>query len=85
MVAGGAILFGVNGNISTLLFNDGVTPLTLISFRMLIGGLCLLTVMLFWQRSALKAPRQVHVPKVICPALSTNSHARRAARNRLFR
>jgi inner membrane transporter RhtA len=58
MVAGGAILFGVNGNISTLLFNDGVTPLTLISFRMLIGGVCLLAVMLFWQRGALKAPRR---------------------------
>ncbi len=58
MVAGGAILFGVNGNISTLLFNDGVTPLTLISFRMLIGGVCLLAVMLFWQRRALKAPRR---------------------------
>src|SRR5581483_9929894 len=58
MVAGGAILFGVNGNISTLLFNDGVTPLTLISFRMLIGGVCLLAVMLFWQRKALKAPRR---------------------------
>ncbi|HKV58469.1 MAG TPA: EamA family transporter [Ktedonobacteraceae bacterium] len=58
MVAGGAILFGVNGNISTLLFNDGVTPLTLISFRMLIGGMCLVAVMLFWQRKALKAPRR---------------------------
>jgi drug/metabolite transporter (DMT)-like permease len=58
MVAGGAILFGVNGNISTLLFNDGVTPLTLISFRMLIGGICLLAVMLTWQRRALKAPRR---------------------------
>jgi len=58
MVACGAILFGINGNISTLLFNDGVTPLTLISFRMLIGGVCLLVVMLFWQRSALKAPRR---------------------------
>lgn len=58
MVAGGAILFGVNGNISTLLFNDGVTPLTLISFRMLIGGLCLLAVMITWQRKALKAPRR---------------------------
>jgi drug/metabolite transporter (DMT)-like permease len=58
MVAGGAILFGVNGNISTLLFNDGVTPLTLISFRMLIGGICLLAVMIFWQRGALEAPRR---------------------------
>ncbi len=58
MVAGGAILFGVNGNISTLLFNDGVTPLTLISFRMLIGGLCLLTAMLLWQRKALKVARR---------------------------
>ena len=58
MVACGAILFAVNGNISTLLFNDGVTPLTLISFRMLIGGVCLLAVMLLWQRSAFKAPRR---------------------------
>ncbi len=58
MVAGGAILFGINGNISTLLFNDGITPLTLISFRMLIGGICLLGVMLLWQRRALKAPRR---------------------------
>ena len=58
MVAGGAIFFGINGNISTLLFNDGVTPLTLISFRMLIGGVCLLVVMLLWQRSALKTPRR---------------------------
>jgi drug/metabolite transporter (DMT)-like permease len=58
MVAGGAILFGVNGNISTLLFNNGVTPLTLISFRMLIGGICLLAVMILWQRKALKVPRR---------------------------
>ncbi len=58
MVAGGAILFAINGNISTLLFNDGITPLTLISFRMLIGGVCLLAVMIIWQRKALKAPRR---------------------------
>jgi len=58
MVAGGAILFGVNGNISTLLFNNGVTPLTLISFRMLIGGICLLAAMILWQRKALQAPRR---------------------------
>jgi inner membrane transporter RhtA len=58
MVAGGAILFGVNGNISTLLFNNGVTPLTLISFRTLIGGICLLAAMILWQRTALKAPRR---------------------------
>jgi drug/metabolite transporter (DMT)-like permease len=58
MVAGGAILFAINGNISTLLFNDGMTPLTLISFRMLIGGVCLLAVMIIWQRKALKAPRR---------------------------
>lgn len=64
MVASGAILFGVNGNVSTLLFNDGVTPLTLISFRMLIGGICLLAVMLFWQRRALKASRR-HWARII--------------------
>jgi len=58
MVAGGAILFGVNGNISTLLFNNGVTPVTLISFRMLIGGICLLAAMILWQRKALQAPRR---------------------------
>lgn len=58
MVAGGAILFAINGNISTLLFNDGITPLTLISFRMLIGSVCLLAVMITWQRKSLKAPHR---------------------------
>ncbi len=58
MVMVGAVLFGVNGNISRLLFNDGITPLTLIGFRMLIGGVSLFIVLLIWQRKGLKVQRR---------------------------
>jgi drug/metabolite transporter (DMT)-like permease len=49
-----AILLGLNGNFSRLLFDDGVSPLTLLELRMLIGGLGLLIVLLIWDRRALK-------------------------------
>ena len=49
-----AILFGLNGNFSRLLFDDGVSPITLLELRMLIGGLGLLIVLLVWDRRALK-------------------------------
>lgn len=58
MVSTAAILFGLNGNISRLLFDDGVSPLTLIEFRMLIGGICLVTVLGIWQRKGLKVQRR---------------------------
>lgn len=58
MVMSGSALFGFNGNLSRLLFDDGVSPLTLVEFRMLIGGVCLLLVLLVGQRQALKLPRR---------------------------
>lgn len=58
MVMSAAILFGFNGNLSRILFNNGVTPITLVEFRMLIGGACLLIVLLGWRRRELKLPRR---------------------------
>jgi inner membrane transporter RhtA len=56
MVVCSALLFGLNGYFSRLLFDSGITPITLVEFRMLIGGACLTFVLLFWKRSALKLP-----------------------------
>ena len=53
MVMTAALLFGFNGNLSRLLFDGGITPITLVQFRMLIGGGCLLLVLLAGQRKAL--------------------------------
>ncbi|MGZ6383962.1 MAG: EamA family transporter [Ktedonobacteraceae bacterium] len=58
MVMTAAILFGLNGSLSRLLFDDGITPLTLIEFRMLIGGLCLMSVLVIGQRKGLKVKRR---------------------------
>ncbi len=58
MILTAAALFGFNGNLSRLLFDQGVTPVTLVQFRMLIGGLCLLFVMLTAWRGGLKLPRR---------------------------
>jgi len=58
MVMTAAVLFGLNGSLSRLLFDDGITPLTLIEFRMLIGGLCLMTVLVIGQRKGLKVQRR---------------------------
>jgi len=58
MVITAAILFGVNGNISRLLFDDGISPLTLIEFRMLIGGICLMTILIIGQRKGLRVQRR---------------------------
>lgn len=58
MVMAAAVLFGLNGSISRLLFNDGITPLTLIEFRMLIGGGCLMLVLFIGQRKRLKVQRR---------------------------
>lgn len=58
MVMTAAVLFGLNGSISRLLFDDGITPLTLIEFRMLIGGLCLLLILIIGQRKGLKVQRR---------------------------
>jgi len=58
MVMTAAVLFGLNGSISRLLFDDGITPLTLIEFRMLIGGVCLMTLLIIGQRKGLKVQRR---------------------------
>ncbi|HWZ19006.1 MAG TPA: DMT family transporter, partial [Ktedonobacteraceae bacterium] len=58
MVMTAAVLFGLNGSISRLLFDDGITPLTLIEFRMLIGGVCLMLVLVIGQRKGLKVQRR---------------------------
>lgn len=58
MAMSAAVLFGFNGNLSRLLFNEGVTPLTLVEFRMLIGGLSLLAVMIVGRRQELKISRK---------------------------
>ncbi len=58
MIATAALLFGFNGNLSRLLFDDGISPVTLVELRMLIGGVCLLTVLIVGRRKELKVPRR---------------------------
>lgn len=58
LITASAVLFGFNGNISRLLFDQGVTPVTLVEMRMLIGGICLLAVLLVGRRQELKVPRR---------------------------
>jgi inner membrane transporter RhtA len=56
MIATASTLFGLNGSLSRLLFDDGISPITLVEFRMLIGAICLLAVLVIWQRRGLKVP-----------------------------
>ncbi len=58
MIIVATVLFGINGNLSRLLFDQGITPITLVEFRMLIGGACLLAVLLVGRRQELKVPRR---------------------------
>jgi drug/metabolite transporter (DMT)-like permease len=58
MVVTSSLLFGFNGNLSRLLFDGGITPVTLVEFRMLIGGVSLLAVLLVGQRQGLKLQRR---------------------------
>ena len=51
-----SILFGFNGSLSRVLFDDGISPITLVEFRMLIGGGCLLAVLLVGWRKGLRVP-----------------------------
>ncbi len=53
-----AVFFGINGSLSRLLFDNGVTPVTLVEFRMIIGGLCLFAFLGIRQRQTLKLPRR---------------------------
>jgi len=54
MVATASLLFGFNGNLSRRLFDMGISPVTLVEFRMLIGGACLLALLVLGRRSELK-------------------------------
>jgi len=58
MIVVASILFGFNGTFSRFLFDDGVSPITLVELRMLIGGMSLLTVLLVGRRKELKVPRR---------------------------
>lgn len=52
-------LFGINGSLSRLLFDSGVTPVTLVEFRMIIGSICLGAVLTIGWRKGLKLPRRM--------------------------
>lgn len=58
MVLTASVLFGFNGSLSRLLFDSGVTPITLVEFRMIIGGFCLAVVLSVGWRKGLKLPRR---------------------------
>src|SRR5215469_9551081 len=53
-----AVLFGINGSLSRLLFDSGVTPVTLVEFRMIVGSLCLFGFLSARQGQSLKLPRR---------------------------
>lgn len=59
LVMTAAIMFSINGSLSRSLFDRGVTPLTLVEFRMFVGGCCLFSFLGLRQRHALKISRQV--------------------------
>ena len=58
LVVVAAVFFGINGSLSRLLFDSGVTPLTLVEFRMIVGALCIGGFLCIRQRRALKLPRR---------------------------
>jgi drug/metabolite transporter (DMT)-like permease len=58
LILSAAVLFGINGSLSRLLFDNGVTPVTLVEFRMIIGGLCLFGFLGIQQRQTLKLSRR---------------------------
>jgi len=58
MVIVASIMFGFNGNLSRLLFDDGISPVTLVELRMIIGSICLLGVLTIGRRKELKVPRR---------------------------
>ena len=42
MIVAATVLFGFNGTLSRLLFDDGVSPITLVEMRILIVGVAIL-------------------------------------------
>ena len=78
MIVTASMLFGVNGNLSRLLFDDGISPITLVELRMLIGGVCLLTVLIVGRRKDITRHRRFAKIDTPLPAPS----ATRAPRHR---
>ncbi len=58
LILAAATLFGINGSLSRLLFDNGVTPVTLVEFRMIIGTLCLSGLLGLQKRRISKLSRQ---------------------------
>jgi drug/metabolite transporter (DMT)-like permease len=58
MVIVASIMFGFNGNLSRLLFDDGISPVMLVELRMIIGSVCLLGVLAIGRRKELKVRRR---------------------------
>src|SRR5205085_5326104 len=56
LVITASLMFAVNGNISRILFDAGISPTTLVEFRMMIGCVLLFCFMLAGKRSELKIP-----------------------------
>lgn len=56
MVITAALLFGLTANLASLLFDAGITPVTLVELRMLIGGLGLLLFTAAGWRKLLRVP-----------------------------
>ncbi len=56
MVAVAATSFGVNGTLSRFLLDDGVSPVTLVEFRMLLGWICLCALLLVSKQGSIKLP-----------------------------
>jgi inner membrane transporter RhtA len=52
-----AVLFGINGSLSRLLFDRGVTPVTLVELRIIVGSLCLFALLSTQPRQTWKVPR----------------------------
>jgi drug/metabolite transporter (DMT)-like permease len=53
-----AVLFGINGSLSRLLFDRGVTPVTPVEIRMIVGSLCLFGFLATQPRQAWRMPRR---------------------------
>jgi drug/metabolite transporter (DMT)-like permease len=72
-----AVLFGINGSLSRLLFDRGVTPVTLVEIRMIVGSLCLFGFLATQPRQAWRMPRRTSgwlVAFGLCIALVTYTY-----------
>ena len=72
-----AVLFGINGSLSRLLFDSGVTPVTLVEIRMIVGSLCLFALLSTQPRQVWRIPRRTWgwlVAFGLCIALVTYTY-----------